>query len=129
MIPSGQVSAATQAGGEKQTKPVSETAKRAAMRPEGGYVDLKLDLKFDTRGRQAFGFRVHINLKSEIPVSIGKVRKNELPELRRRLRQLFFGNHDKLFRLMWCKSCWEVSFLPWAVQTNRVRPRKAEIVG
>ena len=28
--------------GEKQTKQVSETAKRAAMQPEGGYVDLNL---------------------------------------------------------------------------------------
>ena len=40
MIPSGQVSAARQVGGEKQTKQVSDTAHRAAMRPEGGYVDL-----------------------------------------------------------------------------------------
>jgi hypothetical protein len=38
VIQSGQVSAAGQVGGEKQTKQVSETAKRAAMRPEGGYV-------------------------------------------------------------------------------------------
>ena len=36
------MSAARQVGGEKQTKQVSETAKRAAMRPEGGYVDLNL---------------------------------------------------------------------------------------
>jgi hypothetical protein len=36
------VSAAKLAGGEKQTKQVSETAKRAAMRPAGGYVDLNL---------------------------------------------------------------------------------------
>ena len=42
VIPSGQVSAARQVGGEKQTKQVSETAKRASMRPEGGYVDLNL---------------------------------------------------------------------------------------
>jgi hypothetical protein len=42
VIQSGQVSAARQVGGEKQTKQVSETAKRAAMRPEGGYVDLNL---------------------------------------------------------------------------------------
>jgi hypothetical protein len=41
-MPSGQVSAVRQVGGEKQTKQVSETAKRAAMRPEGGYVDLNL---------------------------------------------------------------------------------------
>ena len=40
VIPWGQVPAARQVGGEKQTKQVSETAKRAAMRPEGGYVDL-----------------------------------------------------------------------------------------
>ncbi len=39
VIQSGQVSAARQVGGEKQTKQVSEAAKRA-MRPEGGYVDL-----------------------------------------------------------------------------------------
>ena len=42
VIPSGQVSAARQVGREKQKKQVSETAKRAAMRPEGGYVDLNL---------------------------------------------------------------------------------------
>ena len=42
VIQSGQVSAARQVGGEKQTKQVSETAKRAAMRPEGGYVDVNL---------------------------------------------------------------------------------------
>ncbi len=35
-------SAARQVGGEKQTKQVSETAKGATMRPEGGYVDLNL---------------------------------------------------------------------------------------
>ncbi len=40
VIPSGQVSAARQVGGEKQTKQVSETAKRAAMRPEGGHVEV-----------------------------------------------------------------------------------------
>jgi len=40
--PYGQVSAARQVGGEGQTKQVRETAKRAAMRPEGGYVDLNL---------------------------------------------------------------------------------------
>ena len=39
VIPSGQVSAARQVGGEKQTKQVSETAQRAAMRPEGGDFD------------------------------------------------------------------------------------------
>jgi hypothetical protein len=39
-IPWGRVSAARQVGGEKQTNQVSETARRAAMRPEGGYVDL-----------------------------------------------------------------------------------------
>ncbi len=38
----GQVSAARQVGGEKQTQQVSETAQRAAMRPEGGYVELNL---------------------------------------------------------------------------------------
>ena len=32
----GQVPAARQVGGEKQTKQVSETAQRAALRPEGG---------------------------------------------------------------------------------------------
>ena len=42
VIPSGQVSAARQVGGEKQTNQVIETAKRVAMRPEGGYVDLNL---------------------------------------------------------------------------------------
>jgi hypothetical protein len=40
VIQSEQVSVARQVGGEKQTNPVSETANRAAMRPEGGYVDL-----------------------------------------------------------------------------------------
>jgi hypothetical protein len=34
------VSAVRQIGGEKHTKRFSETAKQAAMRPEGGYVDL-----------------------------------------------------------------------------------------
>jgi hypothetical protein len=43
------VSAVRRVGGEKQTKQVSETAKRAAVRPEGGYVDL-LNLKRE-RGR------------------------------------------------------------------------------
>ena len=38
----GQVSAARQGGGEKQTKQVSETAKRASMRPGDGYVEVKL---------------------------------------------------------------------------------------
>ena len=42
VIQSGQVSAARRVGGEKQTKQVSETAKRTAMRPEGGYVYLNL---------------------------------------------------------------------------------------
>jgi len=42
VIQSGQVSAARQVGGEKQTKQVSETAKRAANRAEGGYVDVNL---------------------------------------------------------------------------------------
>jgi hypothetical protein len=36
------MSAVRQVGGEKQTKQVCENAKRAAMRPEGGYVDLHL---------------------------------------------------------------------------------------
>ena len=34
VVQSGQVSAARQVGGEKQTNQVSETAKRVAMRPE-----------------------------------------------------------------------------------------------
>jgi len=42
VIQSGRVSVARQVGGEKQTKQFSETAKHAAMRPEGGYVDLNL---------------------------------------------------------------------------------------
>ena len=42
VIQSRQVSAARQVGGEKQTKQVSETAERAAMRPEGSYVYLNL---------------------------------------------------------------------------------------
>jgi hypothetical protein len=42
VIQSGQVSTARQVTGKKQTKQVSETAKRAAMRPEGGYVGLNL---------------------------------------------------------------------------------------
>jgi hypothetical protein len=41
-IQSGRVSAARQVGGEKQTKQVSETTRRAAMQPVGGYVDLNL---------------------------------------------------------------------------------------
>jgi hypothetical protein len=67
VIQSGQVSAARQVGGEKQTKQVSETAKRAAIRPEGGAVDLMNNL-LDTIGRQGYGFRAKIKLKSEIPV-------------------------------------------------------------
>ncbi len=51
------------------------------------------------------------------------------PELQQRLWQLFFGNQDKLFLLRLCQSGWEVSSIPWAVQTNRVRPRNFEIVG
>jgi CRISPR/Cas system-associated endoribonuclease Cas2 len=62
-------------------------------------------------------------------VCIGTVRKNELPELQQKLRQLFFGNKDKLFLFMLCKSCLEVSSIPLAVQTNMVRRRKFEIVG
>ncbi len=62
-------------------------------------------------------------------VDIGQVRENELPELQPRLRQLFFGNQDKLFLFMLCQSCLEVSSIPWAVQTNIVRPRKFEIAG
>jgi hypothetical protein len=42
VIESGQVPTARQVGGEKQTKQVSETSKRAAIRPEGGHVDLNL---------------------------------------------------------------------------------------
>lgn len=42
VIQSGQVLAATQVGGEKQTKQVSETDERAAMRPEGGYVAMSI---------------------------------------------------------------------------------------
>jgi hypothetical protein len=41
-IQGGGVSGARRVGGERQTKQVSETAKRAAMRPEGSYVDLSL---------------------------------------------------------------------------------------
>src|SRR5712691_3862466 len=57
--PGGQMPAARQVGGEKQTKQVSETAKRAAMRPEGGYVD-----ELDTRGRRAHGFSTETKLIS-----------------------------------------------------------------
>ena len=42
MIQSGQVPAARPVGDEKQAKEASETSQRAAMRPEGGYVDLNL---------------------------------------------------------------------------------------
>ena len=49
MISSGQVSAVTQVGAEKQTKHASETAKRAALRPEGGYVDLMNLTREDSR--------------------------------------------------------------------------------
>lgn len=42
MIQSGQVSPAMQIGGETQTKQVSESDKRAAMRPDSGHVDLNL---------------------------------------------------------------------------------------
>ena len=37
-----QVSAARPVAGKKRTKQVRETAKRAAIRPESGYVDLNL---------------------------------------------------------------------------------------
>ena len=53
-----------QVGSKKQTKQVSETAKRAAMRPEGSNVYLNY-----ARGRQAYGFRAEIKLKSEIPAN------------------------------------------------------------
>ena len=56
-------------------------------------------------------------------VYIANVRKNELPELQQRLRQLFFGNKDKLFLFMLCKSCLEVSSIPLAVQTNSPAPK------
>ena len=36
------MSAEKQVGGETQTKQVRETAQRAAMQPEGDYVDLNL---------------------------------------------------------------------------------------
>jgi hypothetical protein len=42
VIQSGQVLTAKQVGGEKQTKQVSETAERAAMRPEDGYVAMSI---------------------------------------------------------------------------------------
>lgn len=50
-------------------------------------------------------------LKCGLLVSLSSLlgfRKNELPELQQRLRQLFFGNKDKLFLFMLCKSCLEV---------------------
>jgi hypothetical protein len=53
-----------QVGSEKRTRPVSGTAQRAAMRPEGSNVYLNY-----ARGRQAYGFRAEIKLKSEIPAN------------------------------------------------------------
>jgi hypothetical protein len=62
VIQCGQVSVVRQVGDEKQAKQTSETSKRAAMRPAGGYVDLNL-----TRGgRQTHGFRTEMKLKSEM---------------------------------------------------------------
>ena len=42
----------------------TERPKRAAMQPEGGYVDLNLTRE----GGEPYVFRVEIKLKSEIPV-------------------------------------------------------------
>ncbi len=58
----------------------------------------------------------------------GNVKKNELPELPQRLRQLFFGK-DKLFLFRLCKSCVEISTVPLAIQKRIVQPPKFELVG
>lgn len=56
VIQSGQVSAARQVEGEKQTKQVSETAKRAAMRPKSSYLD-QMNLTREGGRRRVFAQR------------------------------------------------------------------------
>ena len=62
-------------------------------------------------------------------VYIGKVKRNDLPELQHRLRQLFMGKKDRLLLFMLCKSCMEVSTVPLAIQKRIVQPPKFELVG
>jgi CRISPR/Cas system-associated endoribonuclease Cas2 len=62
-------------------------------------------------------------------VYIGDVKKNDLPELQQKLRQVFIGEKDRLFRFMLCKSCMEISTVPLAIQERIVRPPKFELVG
>ena len=62
-------------------------------------------------------------------VYIGNVKKNDLPELQQKLRQLFMGKKDRLFLFMLCKSCVDVSTVPLAIQERIVQPPKFELVG
>lgn len=73
---SGQVSPARQVGGEKQAKQGIETAKRAAILPEGVNADI-INNSLDKRKRQAYGFRVQLKLKSEIPADTSLVERAE----------------------------------------------------
>ena len=62
-------------------------------------------------------------------VYIGNVKKNDLPELQQKLRQLFIGKKDRLFLFMLCKSCMKISTVPLAIQERIVQPPKFELVG
>ena len=62
-------------------------------------------------------------------VYIGNVKKNDLPELQQKLRQLFIGKKDRLFLFMLCKSCMGISTVPLAIQEKIVQPPKFELVG
>ena len=46
-------------------------------------------------------------------VYLGKVRKNELPELQRRLRQLFFGTKISCFFLCCANLVWKFLLFLW----------------
>jgi CelD/BcsL family acetyltransferase involved in cellulose biosynthesis len=70
------VSAVRQVGGEKQTKQVSETAKRAAMRPEGGYVDLNLTRE-GSRRMVLRRDKVEIGNSGEYAARLGQDTSNE----------------------------------------------------
>ncbi len=62
-------------------------------------------------------------------VYLGNVKKNELAELRQKLRRLFIGKKDRLFLFRLCKSCMEISTVPLAIQERIVQPPKFELVG
>jgi CRISPR/Cas system-associated endoribonuclease Cas2 len=62
-------------------------------------------------------------------VYIGNVKRNDLPGLQHKLRQLFQGKKDRLLLFMLCKSCMEVSTVPLAIQKRIVQLPKFELVG